>query len=84
MTDKIVDHNNRCIAKERNDFNYLRERDSKDTTKAEVKALVGALFTTRIKKEIHNHTAVYQLHQSDGMSMILLQVFLFSTTFLTI
>lgn len=71
MIDDIVTHTNRYIQKKRNDVNYGRDRDCRETTKVEVKALFGALYLIGIKKGSHTNCA--ELWNSDGTGMIILR-----------
>ena len=71
MIDDIVTNTNKYIHKKRTEVNYSRDRDCKDTTNVEIKALLGALYLISIKKG--GHTNCYELWNSDGTGMILLR-----------
>ena len=50
MIDEIVTNTNRYIENKRNEVNYARIRDCRDTSRAEIKALLGALYLIGVKK----------------------------------
>jgi hypothetical protein len=50
MIDEIVTNTNRYIEDKRNGVNYARIRDCRDTSRAEIKALLGALYLIGVKK----------------------------------
>ena len=72
MIDNIVENTNRYIQNsKRAEIQYSRERDCRDTTKPEIKALLGALYLIGIKKG--GHTNCCELWDSDGTGMIILR-----------
>ena len=71
MIDDIVTNTNKYIHKKRTEVNYSRDRDCRDTTNVEIKALLGALYLISIKKG--GHTNCYELWNSDGTEMIVLR-----------
>ncbi|XP_048525053.1 piggyBac transposable element-derived protein 4-like [Dendroctonus ponderosae] len=71
MVDDIVANTNIYIENNKSSKMYSRERDSKNTTKSEIKALLGALILIGIKKG--SHTNCLELWDSDGTGLILLR-----------
>ncbi|XP_030752697.1 piggyBac transposable element-derived protein 4-like [Sitophilus oryzae] len=71
ILDDIVRFTNIYIEKKRSIAEYHRERDSKYTTRAEIKALFGVLFLISVKKGTHAN--VLELWSTDGTGMMTLR-----------
>lgn len=71
MIDNIVINTNRYIEKKRVEVQYERPRDCRDTSRAEIKALLGALYLIGVKKG--GHTNCCELWDSDGTGMTILR-----------
>ena len=71
MLDDIVTNTNIYIENKRVEVSYSRNRDCRDTSRTEIKALLGALYLIGVKKG--GHTNCCELWNSDGTGMIILR-----------